>query len=768
MEPKEVKIDLNGRELKISNQPLETYADGCATVSLGDTVIMANASVSEKGREGADFFPMVVDYEENMYAAGKIKGSRFIKREGRPSENAILISRLIDRPIRPLFPKGMINEVQLICTALSADLEVDPGTTALNAASVALLLSGAPFEGPVGAVRMGYKDEKIIVNPTYEEAESGMLDLVVAGTIDAITMVEAAASEVPEDIILAALDEAHKHIKKICELQLEYAKQFEITPIEPEIVGPDEDLIEKVKGLVKDEELDAINGKTKVEVKEKLHLLEDKILENFKEQIENEEVKEGMVKEIIGSLMEKRMRKNILEKEVRLDGRKTDEVRPINVKRDVLPRTHGSAIFQRGETMALTITTLGSPSDAQLIDTMDNDITKRYIHHYHFPPYATGDIKPLRGPNRREIGHGDLAERALRPVIPQKEEFPYTMWVVSEIIKCNGSSSMASVCGSTLSLMCAGVPIKRPVVGIAMGLVTDPDSDNYKILTDIQGMEDFAGDMDFKVTGTAEGITALQMDIKVKGLSLDLMKKALNQAKEGREFIMAKMLEVVPEPAKELSKYAPLIISHKIDPDQIGMVIGKGGETIQEITEECGVEINIEDDGLVEITAKDQESGSKALEWVKRITKKPVVGEIYEGKVVKIMEFGAFVEFLPGKDGLVHISELANHRVAKVEDEVGMGDKIKVKLMKVDDQGRYNLSHKAVLGKSGGGDKPAGGHSGNESGNPASKGKNPGGDKPVAGDGRPGQGYSHTEGEHKQGKEGKIVEGTKSVRDING
>lgn len=730
MEPKIAKMDLAGREFKISNSPISTYASGYSVVSLGDTVIMANATVSEEGKEGADWFPMVVDYEENMYAAGKIKGSRFIKREGRPSENAILISRLIDRPLRPLFPKGMTNEVQIICTALSADLEVDPATTAMNAASVALLLSGAPFEGPIGAVRIGYVNDEIVVNPTYEQCEEGKLNLVVAGTLDAITMVEAAAKEVSEEIILQALDTAHKHIKEICQFQLDYAKNFESKKIEPEVVKPAEELVEKVKGIVTDDMLDNVKGPNKKEVKERIHEIEEKLFESFKEQIEAEEVSKGELSEILMDLFEKRMRKNILEKDFRIDGRKLADVRPISVIPDVLPRTHGSAIFQRGETTALTITTLGAPGDSQIIDTMDKDKEKRYMHHYHFPPFATGDIKPLRGPNRREIGHGDLAERALRPVIPAKEEFAYTMWLVSEIIKCNGSSSMASVCGSTLSLMCAGVPIKSPVAGIAMGLVTDPEGKNYKILSDIQGMEDFAGDMDFKVTGTKDGITALQMDIKVKGLSLELLREALAQAKEGRDFIMAEMLKVVPEPRKEMSKFAPMILTLKIDPEMIRYVIGKGGETIQEITAECDVEIDIGDEGDVAVTAPDQEKGNKAVEWIKKLTYVPKIGDTFDGKVVKLMDFGAFVEFLPGKDGLVHISKLANERVNKVEDVVKEGDELKVKLMDIDDQGRYNLSHKATLGSGGSPQKS----------NPSTRE-----DKPK----------------------GKPVEGTSSVRKIN-
>ncbi|OGJ43273.1 polyribonucleotide nucleotidyltransferase [Candidatus Peregrinibacteria bacterium RIFCSPLOWO2_01_FULL_39_12] len=694
-----MKMDLAGRELRISVSPISTYANGSAVVSLGDTVIMANATMSEKGKEGADFFPMTVDYEENFYAAGKIKGSRFIKREGRPSENAILTSRLIDRPIRPLFPKGTINEVQLICSVLSADQEVDPGVTAMNAASVALLLSGAPFAGPIGAVRMGYLNEKLVVNPTYKECEEGKMSLIVAGTIDAITMVEAEMKEVTEEIILEAMEMAHKYIKEICEFQIKFAKQFNVKKIEADILKPSDEAVKAVNAVISEDAL-AVTGKTKKEVKEKIHEMEAKILEKYAKEIEDEVFSEGELKEVLNNMLEKKMRKNILEKEERLDGRKLDEIRPITIIPDPLPRTHGSAIFQRGETMALTITTLGGPGDAQIIDTMVEDITKRYFHHYHFPPFATGDIKMLRGPGRREIGHGDLAERALVPMLPTKEEFPYTMWLVSEIIRCNGSSSMASVCGSTLSLMCAGVPIKKPVAGIAMGLVTDTESKSYKILTDIQGMEDFAGDMDFKVAGTVDGITALQMDIKIKGLSIKVMKEAMEKAKQARLAILEKMIEVVPEPRKHLSKYAPLIMSLQIDPEMIRIVIGKGGETIQGITKECEVEMDISDEGLVTITAPDQEKGNKALEWVKRITYVPEVGETFEGKVTRILEFGAFVEFLPGKEGLVHISELSKERVGRVEDVVKIGDTIKVKLMKIDEQGRYNLSHKAVMSAS--------------------------------------------------------------------
>lgn len=692
-------MNLAGREFSIKNGPFSTYANGYAIVSLGDTVVMANASMTEKGREGADFFPMVVDYEENMYAAGKIKGSRFIKREGRPSENATLISRLIDRPVRPLFPKGTTNEVQIICTALSADLEVDPATTAMNAASVALMVSGAPFAGPLGAVRMGYLDGQLIVNPTYEQVEKGQMNLVVAGTMDAITMVEAAMKEVSEEVILEALDLAHKHIKEICEFQLKYVSQFEIKKIEPTIAAGNSAAEQAVSDFVGANTtlLDTVSGITKKDVKVKIRLIEDQLFEKYAAEIEEGQFSQRELAEILNSHLEKDMRDKILKREVRIDGRKLNEVRPLRMELDILPRTHGSAIFQRGETIALTITTLGGPGDAQIVDTMEEDKVKRYFHHYHFPPYATGEVKMLRGPSRREIGHGDLAERALVPVLPDAADFPYTMWLVSEIVQCNGSSSMASVCGSTLSLMAAGVPIKKPVAGIAMGLVSDKETGDYKILSDIQGLEDFAGDMDFKVTGTDDGITALQMDIKVKGLSLDLLRNALAQAKEGRLFILESMKKVIAAPRANLSKFAPLIMNMRIDPDMIRVVIGKGGETIQKITAECGVEMDISDEGIVTITAPDQESGQKAQQWIERITYIPKVGDVFDGKVTRLMDFGAFVELVPGKEGLVHISQLANTRVNKVEDVVALGDTLKVKLVAIDEQGRYNLSHKVLL-----------------------------------------------------------------------
>jgi len=703
MESQDFSYDFAGRNLTFSTGEFALQATGSVVVGLGDTRILATAVMSDSAREGVDFFPMSVDYEERFYAAGKIKGSRFVKREGRPSDQAILNSRLIDRPIRPLFPKGMTNEVQIMCTVLSADLETDPAPIAITAASAALMISGMPFKGPVAGAHIGLvknadgKDE-LVVNPTYQQIAEGKLDLTVAGTKDAITMVEAGAYEVTEDVMLEALELAHKHIKRICILQEEFAAKFKKKDLEYLVAKPSEEVIKALSSFISDEMLDGINGKTKAEVKDKKHDLEVKMLEHFKKDIEEDKYPEGDLKGALLGLVEKRMRYNIVKKGLRLDGRKIDEIRPIQCKINLLPRTHGSALFQRGETQALTITTLGAPGAAMIVDTMEEEITKRYMHFYQFPPYAVGEVKPNRGPSRRDIGHGALAERALVPVLPKKEDFPYTMLVVSEILSCNGSSSMASVCGSSLSLMAAGVPIRKPVAAIAMGLVTDGEG-GYKILSDIQGMEDFAGDMDFKVAGTDEGITALQMDIKISGLSLDLMREALDRAKSARMEIMGKMNEALSAPKKELSQYAPMITSFKIDPEKIREVIGKGGETIQKIIADCGVEIDIEDDGLVMITAPKQENGNCALTRIKQIVYVPQVGDMFEGKVTRIMDFGCFVEFVPGKEGLVHISQLAHERVNSVEDVVKVGDVVKVKLVEVDDMGRYNFSMKALLPK---------------------------------------------------------------------
>ncbi|MBP9718388.1 polyribonucleotide nucleotidyltransferase [Candidatus Gracilibacteria bacterium] len=701
-----VELNLAGRVLKLSTGMFANQAHGAVVAALGDTQVLSTALMSDSPRQDIDFFPLMVDFEERYYATGKIKGSRFIKREGRPSDNAVLTARLIDRPIRPLFPKGATNDVQIIATVLSADMEVDPATTAIIATSAALMISGMPFHGPVAAVRMGYiadseGKEQLIINPTYTQVEKGRLDLVVAGTMDAITMVEAACKEVPEDVMLKALEMAHAEIKKICELQMKLREM--IKPKERTMIfsADNTHVNEALSTFLTQDMLDAVGGMTKGAVKERIHEIEEKLIEKYAPQMEEKLFSKKELKINLVDVLEQHMRKNILEKERRLDGRKLDEIRPISIAAGLLPRTHGSALFQRGETQALTLTTLGSPGAAQIIDTMDVDMVKRYIHHYNFPPFSVGEVKPLRGTSRREIGHGDLAERALLPVLPDKEDFPYTMRLVSEILSCNGSSSMASVCGSTLSLMDAGVPIKRPVAGIAMGLITSKDFDGkngtYKILTDIQGMEDFAGDMDFKVTGSSKGITALQMDIKVKGLSLDIMNEALERARKAREFILAEMYKVLPEPRKTMSPYAPLITSIRINPEQIREVIGKGGETIQKITAETECEIDIEQDGLIMITAPNQEKGQLAVDWINRITYIPKPGDVFEGTAVRLMDFGVFVEIAPGKDGLVHISEWDWSRTDRMDTVVKVGDTVKVKLMEIDDQGRFNLSRKALL-----------------------------------------------------------------------
>jgi len=697
MESSGFSIDLVGRKLVLETGELALQATGAAMVSLGDTKILATATIGGT-REGTDFFPLQCEYVEKFYAAGKISGSRFVKRGGRPSENAVLNSRLIDRPIRPLFPKGMINDTQVICTVLSADMEVAPGPMAITAASCAIMVSGMPFDGPCAGVKVGLVNGELILNPTYEQVEAGDLDLVVAGTEDAITMVEAGANEVDNETMVKALAFAHKYIKELCELQKKFAAQYPKEKVEVIISAPSVESVAAVEGFVTVDMLNTIKGVTKKEIKETIHAVEDKVLEKFASELEEKKFSKGDLMIALNKMIEKNMRKNIIEKEERIDGRKIDEIRKLQFKLDLLPRVHGSALFQRGETQVMTVTTLGGPGAAMTIDTMEQDMEKRYMHFYNFPGYSVGEVTPMRGPGRREIGHGALAERALVPVLPDEKDFPYTMVLESETLSCNGSSSMASVCGSSMSLMAAGVPIKSHVSAIAMGLVTD-GTGKYKILSDIQGMEDFAGDMDFKVAGTSKGITALQMDIKIKGLSLDIMREALSRANDSRMEVMNAMSQVIPAPRTEMSKYAPLIIGMQINPDKIRTVIGKGGETIQGMIKECGVEIDINDDGMVTITAPDQAKGDCARKKIELLTYEPKVGEEFEGKVVRIMEFGAFVEITPGKDGLVHISQMANERVNKVEDVVKLGDVVKVKLMEIDDQGRYNLSMKALLPK---------------------------------------------------------------------
>ncbi len=679
-----------GRELTIETGKMAFLADGAVTVRYGDTMVLGTAVVSNNPRDGIDFFPLLVDYEERFYAAGKISGSRFIKREGRASEHATLSARLIDRPVRPLFPKGYRHDVQSVAMVLSADQVYAPNIIAMTAVSTALMLSGAPFEGPVAGVRVGLVDGELVAFPTAEQMETSKLDLTVAATRDAIMMVEAGAMEVDEETMIAAIELAHKAVQPVIDLQEKIVKELGAKPKEYELFRADEDLAEAIRGFLKDRLGPAIRHQDHYVRHDAIRNLEKEVLAQFENDYEHADMEVAFRK-----VIDYEIRRGIVEDGERPDGRKTTEVRPISGQAGLLPRAHGSALFTRGTTQVLNVTTIASTSYAQMIDTMEEDTTKRYMHHYNAPGYSSGEVKPMRSPGRREIGHGALAERALLPVIPAVEDFPYTIRTVSEVLSQNGSSSMASVCGSTLSLMDAGVPILKPVSGIAMGLIKG-EGDNYIILTDIQGAEDFAGDMDFKVAGTEDGITALQMDIKVKGITPAIMRDALAQAKIGRAHILSKMLEVLDKPRPDLSPLAPRISKLMINPEKIAVVIGKGGETINKIIAETGVEIDIEDSGLVMIASTDSEGAERAIEIIRGLTEDPEVGTIYTGKVVKLMEFGAFVNILPGKDGLVHISQLADERVAKVEDVVKVGDEVRVKLMEVDGQGRLNLSMKAV------------------------------------------------------------------------
>jgi polyribonucleotide nucleotidyltransferase len=667
-------------------------ANGAVIVRQGDSVVLSTVVMSKEPREGIDFFPLTCDYEEKLYAAGKIPGA-FMRREGRPSETAILASRLTDRPLRPLFPEGFRLDIQVVSTVLSVDQENDPTILSINGASTAIVISDVPWAGPVGAVRMGLLDGKVVVNPPMGRMAESELDLVVAGTADAILMVEAGAKGVTEQTVLEALEMAHDAIRQICAAQLELREQVgrekrEFIPAsypEQAIEVVNEYLAMRLDGVLFSP--DKAAREKGVDELKRLTIVD--LGARFPEHVD-----------IIGKLFDKkvkdRVRERIVEEGIRPDGRGLKDVRQISVEVGVLPRTHGSGLFTRGQTQALTIATLGSMSDQQKLDGLTvADEFKRYMHHYNFPPYSVGETRPLRGPGRREIGHGALAERALLAVIPPIEEWPYTMRLVSEILSSNGSTSMASVCGSTLALMDAGVPIKAPVAGIAMGLVTRDG--RFAVLTDIQGVEDNLGDMDFKVAGTRDGITALQMDIKVKGLTHEILAQALEQAREARLFVLDKMLAVLPRPRAEMSAYAPRITTIMINPDKIRDVIGPGGKTIRKITEETGAQIDVEDDGRVFIAAVDQAAGQRAIDWIKGLTDEVEVGKIYKGKVVRIMAFGAFVEVLPGTDGLVHISKLTDHRVERVEEVCNVGDEIVVKAVEVDSQGRLNLSRQAAI-----------------------------------------------------------------------
>lgn len=685
------ELELGGRKLSIETGRIAQLADGAVLVRYGDTVVLVTACASAEPKEGIDFFPLSVDYEERLYAVGKIPGG-FIKREGRPTEKAILSSRLIDRPIRPLFPHGYRNDVQVVATVLSVDQDNLPEIAAMVGSSAALSISSIPFQGPTGSVLVGLVDGKLILNPNNEEREKSDLHLVVSGTKDAVMMVEAGAKEVPEDLMLEAIMFAHDNIKKIVAFIEEIAAKIGKEKKEYTVFKAEEEIENAVREYATEKTLEAVRTPDKLERQEKMDAVKEETFTHFAEIFPE---KEKEIDEVLYDILKEQVRKLITEEGIRPDDRKLDEIRPITSEVGILPRVHGSGLFTRGQTQVLTIATLGALGDVQILDGLTDEETKRYMHHYNFPPYSVGETRFMRGPGRREIGHGALAERALEPMIPSEEEFPYTIRLVSEVVSSNGSTSQASVCGSTLALMDAGVPIKAPVAGVAMGLMKEKG--NVAILTDIQGMEDFLGDMDFKVAGTSKGITAIQMDIKIAGIDRPILERALEQARVGRLFILDKMLSVISEPRKELSQYAPKIITTRVDPDKIRDIIGPGGKVINKIIAETGVKIDIEDDGRVFIAAVNQSAGDKALKIIENLVKEVKEGEIYLGKVVRIMTFGAFVEILPGKEGLVHISKLDTKRVEKVEDVVSIGDEILVKVTEIDKQGRINLSRKHAM-----------------------------------------------------------------------
>ena len=685
------EMQLGGRTLTVETGKLAQMANGACTLRYGDTVVLVTATNSAKPKEGIDFFPLSVDFEEKLYSAGKIPGS-FIRREGKPSEKAILTSRLIDRPIRPLFPKGYRNDVQVVATVLSVDIDHNPDTIAMIGSSIALSISSIPFNGPTGSVSVGLVDGEFLINPTFEQREKSDMYLVVSGTKDAIMMVEAGSNEVSEEVMLNAILFAHEEIKKICdfvqgianEIGKEKDEYFVFKPLEEVEVAVTEFASQKMK--------DAIKTVDKQERQENMEKVKDETMEHF-EEIYPDNMKD--VDEVIYSITKKEVRNMIVKDKVRPDNRAQEEIRPIWCEAGVLPRTHGSAIFTRGQTQVLSVATLAGLSEAQTIDGLDEEEERRYMHHYNFPAYSVGEARASRGPGRREIGHGALAQRAIEPLLPSEEEFPYTIRVVSEVMSSNGSTSQASVCGSTLCLLDAGVPMKDMVAGIAMGLIKDEE--DVVILSDIQGMEDFLGDMDFKVAGTEKGITAIQMDIKISGIDEDILKRALAQARDGRLHILGEMKKVIDKPRENLSPYAPMIINMMINPDKIREVIGTGGKVINKIIDETGVKIDIDNDGRVSILSNDQEMCMKAKTIIEGIVAEPEVGKTYSGKITKIMQFGAFVEILPGKEGLLHISQMDKQRVAKVEDLFKEGDSVEVKLTEIDAQGRLNLSRKVLL-----------------------------------------------------------------------
>ena len=690
---------LGGRLLQLEIGKVCEQANGQVTVRYGDTVVNCTTTASKQPRQDIDFFPLSCDYEEKMYAVGKIPGG-YIKREGRPGEHGILTSRLMDRPLRPLFPKGFRNDVSVVAVAMSVDHDCSPEVAAMIGSSVALATSDIPWDGPTGSVKVGRVDGELIINPTYEQRMKSDIDLTVAGTKEAIMMVEAGANEVSESDMLDAIMFAHEEIKQLCVFIEEIANEVGKEKMEYVVFKADDDVDEAVRAYATDKMIEAIKTFDKLERLENMEKVETETHEHFAEIFEDRDKEVG---EVLYAIKKEQVRSMILDEGVRPDNRKLSEIRPLFSETGFLPRAHGTGLFKRGQTQVLSVATLAPLSEAQDLDSIDIDrTTKRYMHQYNFPGYSTGEPKPPRSPGRREIGHGALAERALLPVIPSEEEFPYAIRVVSEVLSSNGSSSMASTCGSCLALMDAGVPIKKPVSGIAMGLierVEEDGSSRYAILSDIQGMEDFLGDMDFKVTGTPDGITAIQMDIKVHGLSREILEQALEQARVGRAYILESMLEEIAAPRAELSPYAPRCISMRVHPDKVRLVIGPGGKNVNKIVEETGCKVDISDDdvGLISIYSSDEASAAKAKSMIEYLTADVEVGKTYEGEVKRIMNFGAFIEILPGKEGLLHISKIANHRVDKVEDVMNIGDKVVVKVTEIDNQNRINLSRKELV-----------------------------------------------------------------------
>lgn len=687
MDRKIFKTVIGGREVTVETGAYCGQANGSCIVRAGDTMVMVNATMAAAPREGVDFFPLAVDYEEKMYAVGKIPGG-FKKREGRPSDKGILTCRLIDRPLRPLFPKGLYNDVSVVATCLSVDTDIPPEIYAMIGSSIALSISDIPWGGPTGSVVVGMVDGEYIINPNTEQREKSKLHLSLSGTKDAVLMVEAGAQIISEDEMIGAILFGHEEIKRIVEFIESIQKEIGKTKLDIELYKPSAEVDKAVREYADKMMDEALAEFDRQERQAKEDALDKDVFAHFAEIFPNGKRDIG---EVLYAMKKEKIRARIINDEVRPDGRKLTEIRPIWCEHGILPRVHGSGVFTRGQTQALTTATLGTISEVQKLDGLDDEMFKRYIHHYNFPAYSTGEARPMKSPGRREIGHGALAERALEPVLPDEESFPYAIRTVSEILSSNGSTSQASVCGSTLALMDAGVPIKAPVAGIAMGLISTPDKSVIKVLSDIQGLEDFLGDMDFKVAGTSEGITAIQMDIKIKGINEAILRQALVQAREGRLQILKKMTDVISEPKKELSKYAPKIIKFDIDPEKIKDVIGSGGKVINKIIDETGVKIDISDDGQVFIASDDLDRAEHAKKIVMNIVKDIEVNEEFEGKVVRILDFGAFVELAPGKDGMVHISKLAKERVEKVTDVVNLGDTVLVKVIKVDDKNRIDL-----------------------------------------------------------------------------